>query len=157
MKIEFLKNNLGYIDLIADLMFREWGHLRQGTTIERYYNYLSDKDNIDKIPLTLIAKSESDELIGFASLVISDMDVNKDLSPWISGVFVHPEHRGQGYGGLLVDRLEQLASNFGFEKLYLYTFDKERFYSNLSWTKIKDEYYLNSNVAVMIKDLKTKK
>ena len=127
MKIEFLKNNLGCIDTIADLMFKEWGHLRQGTTIERYYNYLSDKDNTDRIPLTLIAKSENNELLGFASLVTSDMETNKDLSPWISGVFVLPKHRGKGYGGLLVDRLEQIASDLGCEKLYLYTFDKERF------------------------------
>jgi len=156
MIIEFLKDNPGFIDEIAALMFEEWGHIRQGTTMERYYNYLKEKQNIDKIPLTLIAKSENNELLGFASLVISDMEINKDLSPWISGVFVLPEHRGKGFGGILVGRLEQLAKDFGYEKLYLYTFDKERFYSDLSWTKIKDEYYLNSNVGVMIKDLKTK-
>jgi GNAT superfamily N-acetyltransferase len=153
MKIEFFKDNLGYIDQISDLMFKEWGYLRKGTTIERYYDYLTDKDNTDKIPLTVVAKSEKNELLGFASLVICDMETNKDFSPWISGVFVLPEYRGQGYGGLLVERLEQLASNFGFEKLYLYTFDKERFYLKLSWIKIKEEYYLNSNVAVMIKNL----
>jgi len=153
MKIEFLKDNLKFIDKIAELMFKEWGHIRQGTTIERYYNYLNEKLNSDKIPLTLIAKSENDELLGFASLVTSDMEINKDLSPWISGVFVIPEYRRKGFGGLLVDKLEQIASDFGLEKLYLYTFDKEEFYSDLLWTKIKDEFYLNSKVSVMSKDL----
>jgi GNAT superfamily N-acetyltransferase len=154
MRIEFLKDNPGFVDKIADLMFNEWGHIRQGTTIERYNNYLREKLNSDIIPLTLIAKSENDELLGFASIVTSDMETNNELSPWISGVFVVPEYRGKGFGGLLVDKLEQIASDLGFEKLYLYTFDREKFYSNLSWVKIKDEFYLNSKVVVMTKDLK---
>jgi GNAT superfamily N-acetyltransferase len=155
MKIDFVKNNMEYIDSIADFMFHEWGHHRKGTTVERYYNYLSDKDNTDKIPLTLIAKSEGNELLGFASLVISDMEINKNLSPWISGVFVLPEHRGKGYGKLLINSIEQLASDFGYDKLFLFTFDKENFYTDLSWKIIKNDFYLNSNVTVMIKDLKT--
>ena len=156
MRVEFLKDNPEFIDRIADLMFKEWGHIRQGTTIDRYYNYLREKLNSDKIPMTLIAKSESNELLGFASIVLSDMEINKGLSPWISGVFVVPEYRGKGFGGLLVDKLVQIASDLGFEKLYLYTFDKEKFYSDLSWKKIKDEFYLNSKVVVMAKDLKAK-
>ena len=157
MRVEFLKDNPEFIDRIAGLMFKEWGHIRQGTTIDRYYNYLREKLNSDKIPMTLIAKSERNELLGFASLVVSDMEINKGLSPWISGVFVVPEYRGKGFGGLLVDKLVQIASDLGFEKLYLYTFDKEKFYSDLSWNKIKDEFYLNSKVVVMAKDLKTKR
>ena len=155
MKIEFLKDNAGFIDQMAALMFKEWGHVRPGTTIERFYNYLNEKLNADKIPLTLIAKSERNELLGFASIVASDMEINKEWSPWISGVFVLPQHRRKGVGGLLVGRLEQVARNLGFERLYLYTFDKEGFYSNLFWTKVKEEFYLNSNVVVMTKNLRT--
>jgi GNAT superfamily N-acetyltransferase len=156
MTIEFLKDNPVYLEKIAAFMFKEWGHIRQGTTIERYYNYLREKLNADKIPLTLVAKSETNDLLGFASLVTTDMEINKDLSPWISGVFVVPEHRGKGVGGLLVKRLEQIAGDFGFKKLYLYTFDKERFYTNLGWIKIKDEFYLNPKVAVMVKEFNKK-
>ena len=43
MKIEILKNNPGYTDTIADLLFQEREHLRQGTTIEQYYNCLMIK------------------------------------------------------------------------------------------------------------------
>lgn len=153
MKIEFLKENPVFFDAIAEHMFKEWGHLREGVTIARYYNYLEEKLNTNHIPLTIIAKSGANELLGFASLVSSDMETNKDMTPWISGVFVIPEHRGKGIGRLLINRLEQLAHGFGFEKLYLYTFDKEGFYRSLSWEKLKDECYLNNSVSVMVKKI----
>lgn len=153
MKIEFLKENPVFYDTIAECMFREWGHLHEGATLARYYNYLEEKLNTDRIPLTIIAKSRANELLGFASLVSSDMEINKDITPWISGVFVVPEHRGNGIGRLMISRLEQLARGFGFDKLYLYTFDKEDFYRSLSWEKLKTDRYLNSTVSVMFRNL----
>ncbi len=153
MKIEFLKENPVFYNTIAELMFQEWGHLREGATIARYYNYLEEKLNTNRIPLTIITKSGANELLGFASLVSSDMEINNDLTPWISGVFVAPEHRGKGIGRLMINHLEQLARSFGFDKLYLYTFDKEDFYRSLSWEKLKEEKYLNCNVSVMVKNL----
>ena len=65
--------------------------------------------NKNKIPLTIIAKSENVDLLGFASIVEYDMETNKDLTPWISGVFVLPEFRCKGIGGQIVKRLEQIA------------------------------------------------
>lgn len=153
MKIEFLKENPVFFDAIAERMFQEWGHLHEGATIARYYNYLEEKRNTDRIPLTIITKSRANGLLGFASLVSSDMEINKDMTPWISGLFVLPEHRGKGIGRLMVNHLEQLARGFGFDKLYLYTFDKEGFYRSMSWEKLKDERYLNGTVSIMAKNL----
>lgn len=153
MKIEFLKENPVFFDAIAEHMFREWGQMSEGVTIARYYNYLEENLNTNRIPLTIIAKSGANELLGFASLVSFDMEINKDLSPWISGVFVIPEHRGRGIGRLLINRLEQLAFGFGYERLYLYTFDKEAFYRSMSWEKLKDERYLNRDAVIMEKGI----
>ena len=103
--------------------------------------------------MTIIAKSENGDLLGFAGIVDYDMETNKDLTPWLSGVFVLNEYRRNGIGGQIVKRLEQIASDLGFKKLYLFTLDKESFYLNLSWTKLKDDYYFDTKVTIMIKDL----
>jgi GNAT superfamily N-acetyltransferase len=155
MRIEFLKDNPEYVYQIAELIFKEWGHLRLNVTIDRYLNAIENRLNTEKTPLTIIAKTENGELIGFASLIDSDMDINKDLTPWISGVYVIAEHREKGAGSAIVKRLEQIATDLGFNELYLFTYDKENFYSNLLWVKIKTDLYLNHQVTIMTKKLKT--
>jgi GNAT superfamily N-acetyltransferase len=157
MKIEFLKDNPEFINKIAELMFKEWGHLRENSKIDRYLNAINSRLNNTCIPLTIIAKSEKGDLIGFASIVEFDMEINKDLTPWISGVLVIPEYRGKGIGGQIIDRLEQIAIDLGYNKIYLFTFDKEAFYSNLSWIKIKNDSYQNLQVSIMTKELDNNK
>jgi GNAT superfamily N-acetyltransferase len=157
MKIEYLKDNPDYVYQIAELIFKEWGNLRVNTKVDRYLDAIGSRLNTEKTPLTIIAKSDNGDLIGFASLVDSDMDINKDLTPWISGVYVIVEQRGKGVGREIVERLEQIAIDLGFNELYLFTYDKERFYSNLSWITIKTDFYLNHQVTIMTKKLNTKK
>jgi N-acetylglutamate synthase-like GNAT family acetyltransferase len=114
---------------------------------------LDNNLNDDKIPFTIIAKSERGKLIGSASLVDFDMENNNDMSPWLSGVFVVPDQCGKGYGKLIVTRLEEIAKDIGLEKLYLFTFDTEEFYKKLSWKTVKNDFYLNWMVTIMSKDL----
>jgi len=151
MIIEFLQDNPIFINKIAELMFREWGHLRENSKIDRYIESVCESLNKNKIPLTIIAKSENGDLLGFAGIVEYDMETNKDLTPWISGVFVLPAFRCKGIGGQIVKRLEKIAIDLGYKNLYLFTLDKVSFYSNLSWTKIKDDYYFDTKVTVMKK------
>jgi GNAT superfamily N-acetyltransferase len=157
MKIEYLKDNPDYVYQIAGLIFKEWGNLRINATVDRYLDAIGNRLNTEKTPLTILAKSDNGDLIGFGSLVDSDMDINKDLTPWISGVYVIAEQRGKGVGRKIVERLEQIAIELGFNELYLFTYDKERFYSKLSWFTIKTDLYRNHNVTIMTKKLKTEK
>jgi GNAT superfamily N-acetyltransferase len=157
MRIEYLKDNPDFVYQIAELIFKEWGNLRTDATVGRYLDAIGNRLNTEKTPLTILAKSDNGELMGFASLVDSDMDINKDLTPWISGVYVIAEQRGKGVGKAIVARLEQIAIELGFNELYLFTYDKERFYSNLSWVKIKTDLYRNHQVTIMTKKLNTRK
>jgi N-acetylglutamate synthase-like GNAT family acetyltransferase len=153
MIIEYLKNKPEYIEEIAHHMFSEWGHLRKNINVNRFLNALNSRLNDDKIPFTLIAISKSKELIGFASIVENDMDINRELKPWISGVYIKSEFRNKGMGQILVDKLEEKAKNLGLKKLYLFTFDKEKFYNKLGWNKIKNDFYLDLDVTLMSKIL----
>ena len=154
-KVEFLKDNPEYVDQIAHWMFKEWGHLRGYTNADRYIQSVSNRLNNDQTPLTIIVKSEGNELIAFASLVDHDMETHQELSPWMGGVFVLPSYRGQGFGKIVVNKIEQLANELEYDKLYLFTLDKEEFYKHLSWTKVNDEDYLNSHVTIMSKAIRS--
>ena len=155
MTIDFIKYHPDYCTEIADYMYKEWGHLRDNSSVDRYISAINNRLNTDRLPLTIIA-IDNHKLIGFASIVDFDMDINRELTPWVSGVYVISEYRGFGIGKQLVNRLEQISNDLGFLRLHLFTFDKERFYLKQNWIKIKDERYLNNEVSVMTKDLKTK-
>lgn len=77
------------------------------------------------------------------------MDTRMDLSPWLAGVFVAPDHRRHGVGAALVQRVIGEATALGVERLYLYTPSTEHFYSCLGWSLVERTSYRGADVAVM--------
>jgi GNAT superfamily N-acetyltransferase len=84
------------------------------------------------MPLTLVLLV-NDVPAGMASLTAHDLDERPDLSPWLAGVFVAPEHRGNGYAARLVRAVEQAATDAGIPALWLYTRVAEGLYAKLDW------------------------
>jgi N-acetylglutamate synthase-like GNAT family acetyltransferase len=77
------------------------------------------------------------------------MDTRMDLSPWLAGVFVAPDHRRCGIGAALVQRIIDEAKALGVQRLYLYTPSAEHFYSRLGWALVEHTSYRGANVTVM--------
>jgi GNAT superfamily N-acetyltransferase len=90
-------------------------------------------------------------------LVANDMDTRKELTPWLAGVYVAPEHRRQGIGSALVARAVDCAERLGVPRLYLYTPGAERMYSRLGWSPMERVKYRGSDVLIMHRDLSPKK
>src|SRR5437762_14184180 len=63
--------------------------------------FTSDQTN----GVALVAKADR-EPIGTCLLVESEIEPNHDVSPWLAGLFVVPEHRRKGTGALLVRAIE---------------------------------------------------
>ena len=59
----------------------------------------------------------------------------QDLFPWLSGLYVVPEYRGQGIGAQLQNHLADYAKSLGYKELYLYT-DIENYYEKNGWEHI---------------------
>jgi N-acetylglutamate synthase-like GNAT family acetyltransferase len=154
MVIEFLSDNRALIPDIAEDFFQEWGYLRPGSSVFRYIIKLDERKNKNKIPLAIVAKSKKGEFLGTASLVENDMDTFHEFHPWISSVFVVPAQRNKGIGRELLKKLEGVAWEFGFHKIYLFTLDKEAFYSKLGWLTVKKDNYLSKDVTIMSKEIK---
>ena len=76
---------------------------------------------------------------GTASLAAQDLDSRPDLTPWLAGVYVVPEARGQGLAQMLVGAVEDAARASGTRTLWLYTRRAERVYLRGGWQTV--EYF----------------
>ena len=68
-----------------------------------------------------IVMAEVDEvgLVGYAWLALNPTDVS---SAWIHDIAIDEEHRGKGYGRALLNGLEQVAREHGFDSIGLNVF-----------------------------------
>src|SRR5215831_17184318 len=102
--------------------------------------------------VALIAKADG-EPIGTCLLAESEIEPNHDVSPWLAGLFVVPEHRRKGAGAVLVRAVEDQARQRGFPRLYLYTTDAVGFYARLGWSILDHTRWKGFDTALMVRDL----
>jgi GNAT superfamily N-acetyltransferase len=102
--------------------------------------------------VALVAKADG-EPIGTCLLVESEIEPNHDVSPWLAGLFVVPEHRRKGAGALLVRAIEDQARERGFSRLYVYTTDAVAFYARLGWLILDRTNWNGLDTALMVRDL----
>ena len=63
-----------------------------------------------------------------------DLEGREDLTPWLGGVFVGSQFRRRGIGEALCVTVEEAAKSRGIQTLYLFTLDKQAWYSRQGWT-----------------------
>ena len=102
--------------------------------------------------VALIAKADG-EPFGTCLLVESEIEPNHDVSPWLAGLFVVPEHRRKGAGAALVRAIEAQARQRGVSRLYLYTIEAVEFYARLGWTVLDRTKWKGFDTALMVRDL----
>ena len=98
----------------------------------------------------LVATLDS-ELAGSAMLAESDMETRRDLTPWMTDVFVKPEFRRRKIASILVRRVVEEARELGVGELYLFTTGamREGLYAGLGWTVIDRPVYQHAERALM--------
>ncbi len=149
IEINYLENHMAFVPTLAHWFHEQWGHLQPETTLAQRINRLNERcAKTSAIPITLVAMLD-DHVIGTASLVKHDMNVHLELTPWLSSVYVAQKYRRQGIGSQLVNRIVQEAEFMDAKMLYLFTPDRERFYTRLGWRLLYREKYRGEQVAVM--------
>jgi len=152
MKIEYLADHLDKLREVAALHLGEWPSPELGDSIDAREKTLSPCCRRAEIPLGVIALDLHD-LCGFALLVKDDFELRPNLTPWLAGVFVKPQHRKRGVASALVTRIEQEAATLGIKSLYLYTAHAESLYGRLGWAVTERCAHNNGHYAVMAKEL----
>lgn len=122
-----------YIPAVAAWQQAEFGYLSPNTTAEQRSERLRNANDKVRLPISLVAISNDDgTLVGSANVAATTL-THKHLTPWLSSVFVPPEHRGNGIASKLAQAAISEADRLGFENIYLFTPKNEALYARLGW------------------------
>ena len=148
IKIDYLGLYSEFIPLIANWHQDEWCNISPELTTLKRIDLYSSYENNATIPCCLIALNDG-KAAGSASLVKSDMDTHKHLTPWLASVYVHNDYRCQGIASQLIERCLRNARECGAKTLYLFTPDQSEFYMKRGWKKLEQTQYHGEMVDIM--------
>lgn len=125
-------------------------HRAEWAVDESWASYTAHSRPPDRIPEMYVALHDGAP-IGTSCIHLDDLPTRKDLSPWLAGVYVHPEWRSAGIGQLLTTYAMQRAAALGLTELYLFVYHAglKNFYSKLGWTLASEERYLGEPIFIM--------
>jgi len=151
MEIAYLADYPDFAPMLAEWHYQEWNRLHANDSVARRLESLRAASNRRRIPSVLVAV-ENGELRGSATLAEYDMETRRDLTPWMTDVFVAPEFRRRGIAAALVRRVMEEARSIGVLQLYLFTTGpwRERLYAGLGWSVIDRPIYLAIERVLMI-------
>ncbi|AKR57426.1 N-acetyltransferase [Youhaiella tibetensis] len=73
---------------------------------------------------------------GSVFLTDRDLQTHRHLRPWLAGLYVLPEFRGQGVGEALMAAALDRAAYFGYDATYLYTAAPD-YYRKRNWQTLE--------------------
>jgi len=76
-----------------------------------------------------------ERIIGYYQLVELELIMRKDLSPWITCVFIDPQERGRHLSSKLLEHGRTIGGKLGYPKVYLTT-DHIQFYEKYGFREI---------------------
>jgi len=120
MKIEYLADYKELVPIVAEYNYNKWEKNYRNNVAVVAQRYSATK-NTDKIPLTIVALDESNNLLGFASLIGNDLETRQDLSPWLAALYVLLKHRGKSIGKKLIERIIAEAKKLKIHHVYLFS------------------------------------
>jgi len=154
VRISYLIEHPEYIPQLAQWLFQEWGSILRNETLEARIGKLMAHLNRDKLPIAWVAHANG-QLLGTAALRVHDLEGREDLTPWLGGVFVASRFRRRGIGAALCRTVEDKALSRKAQTLYLFTLDKQAWYSRLGWTTLAPCVWHQRSGDIMCKQLET--
>jgi predicted N-acetyltransferase YhbS len=154
VRISYLIEHPEYIPQLAQWLFEQWDSILGEETPEARIKKLKAHMNRDKLPIAWVAYANG-QLLGTAALRVHDLEGHEDLTPWLGGVFVGSQFRRRGLGAALCATVEDAACLRGIETLYLFTLDKQAWYSRLGWTVHGPCVWQQQPGDIMCKQLRT--
>jgi GNAT superfamily N-acetyltransferase len=148
VRIDSIADHLGLVGVLAQWHWDEWGHFDPDGSLATWTAGLRERTNRESIPTTYVALA-GDELLGSVALAERDMVNRRDLSPWLTGLYVAPAFRGQGVGSALSRHAVRQAAAMGAPRLYLHTATARGFYERLGWQPIANDLHEGELFAVM--------
>jgi GNAT superfamily N-acetyltransferase len=153
VRIESLADHLDLVETVARWHWDAWGHEDPGASLASWTAGMRARANRDRIPMTYVALDGA-ELVGTASLIAHEMVTHPEWSPWLGGVYVRHDRRGEGIGSALVREAVRAAAAMNEPRLYLSTESARGFYEKLGWRAIAVEEHAGQPVTIMVIETK---
>lgn len=147
-KIIYLADRTDLIPTLGGWFYQEWGRNFPDLTQVTFEGKLWQRLNRDQVPLVLVILRD-DSPIASASLKIREMETHPQYLHWLGSVYVVPEYRREGIGTELVQYAVKEAKRLAVHDLYLYTRNRESFYTRLGWKVIERPLYHGREVVIM--------
>jgi predicted N-acetyltransferase YhbS len=154
VRISYLIEHPEYIPQLAQWLFEQWDLVLGEKTPEARIKKLRAHLNRHNLPIAWVAHANG-QLLGTAALRVHDLEGREDLTPWLGGVFVGAPFRRRGIGTALCATVEDEARSRQIHTLYLFTLDKQAWYSRLGWTVLGPCVWHQRPGEIMCKQLQT--
>jgi GNAT superfamily N-acetyltransferase len=152
MQISHIKYFQHWIPIIGKWIYDEWAYVYPQKSLQDIQRTLISRVNEREMPITLVAHDERG-VLGTASLKAEDLSAAPELTPWISSVYVGPDHRGEGIGTALASEIEKIAGELGYKRLHLFNPLAQGVFEKLGWKMLKTLDYGGKELAILYKDL----
>lgn len=149
MQIQLLSEAKHHLLEIAQLLHKDWGTLPPWANLAQVQRSLETRCSVNAFPQCFIAVTDTDELLGTASLKLNELAHHPDKTHWIGEVYVKSEQRGKGLGSKLTLAAQAYAFEHGAQRLFLYTPDQQALYAKLGWRVISSEMANEEIVSLM--------
>ncbi|MBH3283999.1 GNAT family N-acetyltransferase [Serratia marcescens] len=153
MHIEPLPTHRRRIDELAELLHQEWGTFAQWSSRETISRRLAERCEHGYQGIVLLALSPQQQILGTASLTLYELADKPERQYWLSEVFTHPQHRGQGIARSMIAHCIEHGLAQGIDELYLYTPDQQALYQKLGWRPLEQRQVAGETVTVMSRTL----
>jgi GNAT superfamily N-acetyltransferase len=119
LTVSLLADSLDSVEAVADLRWREWGHAPEPEDPAYWLKVTRNEAGRDGLPVTFVAHDKAGAVLGAVGLDTYDLDERHDTTPWVTGMIVRSELRGQGVGRSLMRHLEQWAAEHRFPEVWV--------------------------------------
>lgn len=152
MQISHIKYFQHWIPIIAKWIYEEWAYVYPHRSLLDIQRTLISRVNEREMPITLVAHDERG-VLGTASLKAEALNVVPELTPWISSVYVHPDHRREGVGTALAGEIERIAAELGYRRLHVFNPLTRGVFEKLGWTLLKTVRLGEHELAIFSKGI----
>lgn len=138
VQIRLLADEPGLIPDIGHMRWAEWGHWPESADLTEWVDITRQESGQRDLPVTFVATDESGAATGAVALGEFEAPERMDRSPWIMGMIVRPDLRGQGIGRKLLRHLMTwAAAQHGYQQFWVATGDEAvDFYQACGWTLV---------------------
>jgi GNAT superfamily N-acetyltransferase len=121
-------------EAVAEMRWQEWGRPPEPEDPAWWLETTIREAGREKLPVTFVARDAADEVLGAVGLDTYDLDERHDTSPWVTGMIVRGDRRGEGVGRTLMQHLEQWAADHLIAEAWVGTDLALGFYQRCGWT-----------------------